>query len=105
MQKRIERSLVGKRFFMIELAHQSLNSRFGIGAHIFFTFISEFNRRYSLSGSDEPVDSEMSVVTLSTSMIYRFSLPDVLIGIRLRTCIHRGKYACVCEHLRLYFIS
>ena len=48
---RIERSLVGKRFFMIELAHQSLNSRFGIGAHIFFTFISEFNRRYSFSGS------------------------------------------------------
>jgi len=67
-------------------------------------FISEFNRCCSLSGSDEPVDSEMSVVTSSTSRICRFSLPDVLIEIELRTCIHRGKYACVCEHLRLYFI-
>jgi len=68
---RIERSLVGKRFFMIELAHQSLNSRFGIGAHIFLHLFQ------NLIGTILLVVVR-SVVTSSIPRICRLSLSKIL---------------------------
>jgi len=50
------------------------------------------------------IDSEMTVVTLAFSMIFRLSLLEVLIGVRLRACINRGECAVVCERLRLHCI-
>ena len=44
---------------------------------------------------DVPVDSEVSVVTLSISRICRLSLSEVVIGVGLRVCIHRDEGACV----------
>ena len=55
----IERSLVGKRFFIIELAHQSLNSRFGIGAHIFLHLFQNLIGAILLVVVDMPIDSEV----------------------------------------------
>ena len=52
-----------------------------------------------------PLDSEAQVVTSSFSRICRHSLSDMLIGVGLRVCIHRGECACVCECLRLYCVS
>ena len=54
---------------------------------------------------DVPVDSGAPVMTSSISKICRLSLSEVLIGVGLRVCIHRGECACVCECLRLYCVS
>ena len=44
---------------MIELSHQSLNSRFGIGAHIFLHVFQNLIGTILLVVVDVPIDSEM----------------------------------------------
>ena len=44
---------------------------------------------------DVSVDSGAPVVTSLISRICRLSLSEVLIGLRLRACIHRNECACV----------
>ena len=45
---------------------------------------------FPLVVGDVPVDSEAPVVISSISRICRLSLSDVLIGVGLHACIHRG---------------
>ena len=54
-----------------------------------------FNDIVLLVVGDVPVDSEALVVTSSISRICRLSLSEVLIGVGLRTCIHRDECACM----------
>ena len=53
---------------------------------------------------DVTIDSEVPVVTLAFSRIFRLSLLELLIDEGLRACINRGECAVVCERLHLHCI-
>ena len=63
---------------------------------VFFGFILEFFGTMLSVVGDVPVDSETDVCgDFVNLVICRLSPSDVLIGVGLRTCVHRGEYACV----------
>lgn len=62
---------------------------------IFLDLFHDLTDAILLVVGDMPLDTEAPVVTLSISRICRISLLEVLIGVGLHTCVHRGKCAYV----------
>ena len=90
---------------MVEPVHHGSSPRLSTSARIFLNLFQDLTCAILPVVGDVLVNSETPVVTSSISSISRLSLSEMLIRVGLRACIHRGECACVCERLRLYYVS